>query len=130
VAVFEGPNQWQVRGFVHQAVRLSSSLLADVHRRVTTGDLSHHAAVVQELVAASPTTRHSAEALRTLILQEAWTAPRQPASEDVNPDWMAETLIASAEALMEREVLENSSDPGRRDAYAALTAPFQGIIDG
>jgi Arc/MetJ-type ribon-helix-helix transcriptional regulator len=130
VAVFDGPNQWQVRGFVHQAVRLPSSLLADVHSRVTTGDLNHHSAVVRELVAASPSSRHSAEALRTLILREAWTAPKQPASEDVNPDWMAETLIASAEALMEREVLERSPDPRRRDAFTALTEPFRGILDG
>ena len=130
MAVFEGPNQWQVRGFVHQAVRLPSSFLVDVRSRVTTGDLSHHAAVVQELVAASPTTRRSAEALRTLILQEAWTAPRQPASEDINPDGVADTLIASAEALMEREVLERSPDPRRRDAYAALTEPFRALLDG
>jgi hypothetical protein len=130
VAVFDGPNQWQVRGFVHQAVRLPSSLLADVRNRVTTGDLSRHATAVRELIAASPSTRHSAEALRTLILQEAWTAPRHLASEDVNPDWIADTLIASAEALMEREVLEHNPDPRRRDAYAALTEPFRALLDG
>jgi hypothetical protein len=130
MADFEGPNQWQVRGFIHRAVRLPPSLLTDVHSRVMTGDLNRHAVTVRELVAASPSTRHSAQALRTLILQEAWIAPRHPASGPVNPDWVADTLIASAEALMEREVLESSSDPRRRDAYAALTEPFRAILDG
>jgi hypothetical protein len=66
VADFEGPDQWQVREFVHKAVRLPSNLLTELHGRVMTGDLNRHAAVVQELVAASPATRDSARALRTL----------------------------------------------------------------
>jgi hypothetical protein len=130
MADFEGPNQWQVREFVHKVVRLPPSGLAEVHDRVMDGDLSRHAAVVRDLITASPAARKSAEALRTLILQEAWTAPRHPGAGPVNPDWIAESVLASAQALMEREVLENSVEPRRRDAYAALTAPFQGIIDG
>jgi hypothetical protein len=130
MADFEGPNQWQVREFVHKVVRLPPGRLAEVHERVMNGDLSRHAAAVRDLIAGSSVARESADALKTLILQEAWTAPRHPASGPVNPDWIAETVIASAQALMEREVLENSADPRRRDAYAALTAPFQGIIDG
>jgi hypothetical protein len=129
MADFEGPNQWQVREFVHKVVRLPPSRLADVHGRVMNGDLARHAVIVGDLVAASSAARDSARALRTLILQEAWTAPRHPASEPVNPDHIADSVIASAQALMERQVLENSSDPRHRDAYAALTAPFQGIID-
>jgi hypothetical protein len=128
MADFEGPNQWQVREFVHKVVRLPPSRLAEVHDRVMDGDLSRHAAAVRALIAA--TARGSADALRTLILQEAWTAPRHPGAGPVNPDWIADTVIASAQALMEREALENSSDPRCRDAYAALTEPFRTILDG
>jgi hypothetical protein len=130
MADFEGPNQWQVREFLQKVVRLPPSHLADVHGRVMNGDLARHAAIVGDLVAASSAARESAQALRTLILQEAWTAPRHPASGPVNPDWIVDTVIASAQALMEREVLENSADPRRREAYAALTEPFRAILDG
>jgi hypothetical protein len=129
VSDFEGPNQWQVREFVHKVVRLPPSRLRELHDRVMNGDLSRHAAVIRDLIAASPAARESVDALRTLILREAWTAPRHPASGPVNPDWIADTVMASAQALMEREVLERSPDPRRRDAYAALTEPFRAILD-
>ena len=130
MAEFEGPNQWPVREFVHKVVRLPPSRLREVHDRVMNGDLSSHAAAIRELIGAIPAAWQGAEGLRTLILQEAWTAPRHPAADPVNPDWVADTVMASAQAVMARDLLEKSSDPRHRDAYAALTEFFRAMLDG
>jgi hypothetical protein len=126
---FEGPNAWQVREFVHKAVRLPTDVLAQVHSRVTRGDLSSHAATIGELLAASSATSDNARALRILILQEAWTTRRPPGTEPINPDWVAEAVTPAAQALMEREVLEKHPEARRRAAYHALMEPFKSILE-
>lgn len=56
---------------------------------------------------------------------EADTGPTSLLAEEV-----AEAVLPAARAVLLRDLLENSTTPGRAAAFAALTAPFLDILPG
>lgn len=121
-----------IEAFVQAAVRLPHGRLRKIDRQ--WDDLSAERRVISELVQASDEARVQVSQLREYIAVtarmagaagQAETGPTSLLVEDVT-----EAIFPAARALLLRELLENSTTPGRAAAFAALTAPFLDIMPG
>jgi hypothetical protein len=121
-----------IEAFVQAAVRLPHDRLRRIDRQWDR--LASDRRVVSELVQASNETRLQMGQLREYIVLasrmagatgEAETGPAGLLAEDV-----AEAILPAARAVFLRDLLENSTTPGRAAAFATLTAPFLDILPG
>jgi hypothetical protein len=128
----EMPFNSAIEAFVQAAVRLPHDRLRKIDRQWDS--LAAERRVVSELVQASNELRLQMGQLRDYITlaarmagatREADSAPTSMLAEDV-----AEAVLPAARAVLLRELLEDSSPPGRAAAFAALTAPFLDILPG
>jgi hypothetical protein len=119
-----------VVAFVQAAVRLPQGRLRKIDRQ--WGALVSDRRVISELVQASTEVRLQMEPLRDYITMaarmagatgEAETGPTSLLAEEVT-----EAVLPAARAVLLRDLLENSTVPGRAAAFAALTAPFLDIL--
>ena len=116
----------EVTGFVQAAVRLPEERLRRVHRAWER--LQPHSAVVAELVRGNLGLLDQARELREYVTAEARRSAAERESERLIPEDIAEAVLPTARALLLRKVLENSSDPRRAQAFAALVAPYADIL--
>ena len=119
-----------IEAFVQAAVRLPHDRLRRIDRQWDR--LTSDRRVVSELVQASNEIRLQMGQLRDYIALaarmagatgEAETGPASLLAEDV-----AEAILPAARAVFLRDLLENSTTPGRAAAFAALTASFLDIL--
>jgi hypothetical protein len=122
---YSGPHREQVKRFVRVAVLLPADRLAEMRRRTTGGDLYRHSAVVATLIQASKDAKRNSEELRAYVMDEAHARAGAPG---LAPDDVADALIRTAQALMQRELLENHAIAERAAAFVALTAPFADVL--
>jgi hypothetical protein len=116
----------EITAFVQAAVRLPGDRLRSIDRDWER--LSPHRAVVTELVQGSETVRQDVSDLRAYVLAEARRSAADRAHELLIPEDIYEAVFPAARALLLRKVMENSADPRRAQAYAALTRPFADIL--
>ena len=114
--------------FVRSAVRLPSEVLKKIDR--AWDRLYPHRGVLTELVQSSDQVRRDATELREYVLAEARRAAAEHPGEQLIPEDTAEAVLPAARALLLRGILENSGDPRRMQAFAALTEPFRDIVPG
>jgi hypothetical protein len=114
--------------FIQSAVRLPSEVLKRIDR--DWDRLYPHRLVLTELVQGSDELRRDASELREYVLAEARRAAAEHPGEQLIPEDTAEAVVPAARALLMRGILENSADPLRAHAFAALTEPFRGILPG
>jgi hypothetical protein len=116
--------------FVQAAVRLPHDRLRRIDRQWDR--LASDRRVVSELVQGSNELRLQMGQLRDYLALavrmaeatgEAETGPTSLLAEDV-----VEAVLPAARAVFLRDLLENSTTPGRAAAFVALTAPFLDIL--
>jgi hypothetical protein len=85
---------------------------------------------VQELGRSGDDARADTKALHEYIQRVARQATASRTGEDkaLNPEWVAEIVYPTAEALVFRELLENHADQRRAKAYQELTGLFRGKV--
>ena len=114
--------------FVRSAVRLPSEVLKKIDREWDR--LYPHRVVLTEVVQSNDQVRRDASELREYVLAEARRAAAEHPGEQLIPEDTAEAVLPTARALLLRGILENSPDPRRVQAFAALTEPFRDIVPG
>jgi hypothetical protein len=114
--------------FVQSALRLPEERLKRIDR--AWDQLQPHRAVLAELVQSSERVRQDVAALRDLVLTEARRVAGERPAERLIPEDLFEAVFPAARAVLLRNLLENSSDPRRAQAFTALTAPLRDILPG
>jgi hypothetical protein len=116
----------EVTAFVQAAVGLPEERLRRIDRAWER--LQPHSAVVAELVRGNPGLLEQARELREYVMAEARRSAAEREKERLIPEDIAEAVLPTARALLLRNVLENSSDQRRAQAFTALTAPYADIL--
>jgi hypothetical protein len=114
--------------FVQSALRLPEERLKRIDQ--AWDQLQPHRAVLAELVQSSERARQDVAALRDLVLTEARRVAAERPEERLIPEDLFEAVFPAARAVLLRNLLENSSDARRAQAFTALVAPFKDILPG
>ena len=115
-----------LKAFVRSAVRLPEEQLKQIDR--AWDQLSPHRAVLAEVIQSNDNIRQDVSALRDYTLAEARRVAAERLGERLSPEDLFEAVFPAARAVLLRKALENSSDPRRAQAFAALTAPFADLL--
>jgi hypothetical protein len=115
-----------LKAFVRSAVRLPEEQLKQIDR--AWDQLSPHRAVLAEVIQSNDNIRQDVSALRDYTLAEARRVAAERLGERLIPEDLFEAVFPAARAVLLRKGLENSSDPRRAQAFAALTAPFADLL--
>jgi hypothetical protein len=114
--------------FVQSALRLPEERLKRVDR--AWDQLQPHRGVLAELVQSNERVRQDVAALRELALNEARRVATERPEERLIPEDLFEAVFPAARAVLLRNLLENSSDARKAQAFTVLTAPFRDILPG
>jgi hypothetical protein len=119
-----------VEAFVQAAVRLPHRRLRQIDRG--WDKLQSDRRVISELIQGDDEIRLQMGPLREYIqitarMAEA-TGAADPGPNALLVEEVVEAILPAARAVLLRGVLEGSTAPGRAEAFAALTGPFQEIL--
>jgi hypothetical protein len=119
-----------LEAFVQAAVRLPHRRLRQIDRQWDL--LQSDRRVISEVVQGNNEIRLQMGPLREYITIAARmaqaTEETEAGSSSMLVEEVVEAILPAARAVLLREVLEESTTPGRAAAFAALTAPFLDIL--
>jgi len=118
-----------------QAVRLPKTDLDAIRRNGLDSSRFHQlTAPMRELARGGVDAKADNQALHDSVLNLAaeatGTRVGEEAGYELNPEWVAEIVFPTAQALMYREQLENHPDERRSAAFEELTGLFRGKVEG
>jgi hypothetical protein len=116
----------ELKDFVRAAVRLPEYRLKAVDQ--AWDKLYPHRAVITDLAQRSEGVLSDLIALREYVLAEARRVVIERPEERLIPEDILDAVLPAARALLLRNLLENSPDGERAQAFAALTAPFADLL--